>query len=122
MSDVQDRECLQTARLVLAAMSLAIGVPLALLVVSRLGISLAVWAYLIVAVLGLVLYPILGSLAASICEWFSRAVPDRKPWSEVKKIYTAAFWPVTLPFWLLAGGLFWTINLVFPGTFPTASS
>lgn len=116
MADLQERECLATAKLVLAGTSLAVGVPLALLVVSRLGICLPLWAYLIVGVLGLVLYPILGSLAASISEWLSRAVPDHKPWSEVKKIYTAAFWPVTLPFWVLAGLLFWSINLVFPST------
>ena len=114
MTDLEERERLATAKLVLAGTSLAIGVPLALLVVSRLGICLPVWAYLIVGILGLVLYPILGSLAAAISEWFSRAVPDRKPWSEIKKVYTAAFWPVTLPFWLLAGLLFWTINLVYP--------
>jgi hypothetical protein len=120
MADLEERERLATAKLVLAGTSLAIGVPLALLVVSRLCTCLPVWAYLIVGILGLVLYPILGSLAASISEWLSRAVPDHKPWSEVKKIYTAAFWPVTLPFWLLAGLLFWSINLVYP--LPSAKS
>ena len=114
MSDLQERERLETAKLVLAGTSLAIGVPLALLVVSRLCICLPLWAYLLVGLFGLIVYPILGSLAASISEWLSRAVPDHKPWSEVKKIYTAAFWPVTLPFWLLAGVLFWIINLVSP--------
>ena len=121
MSDLEERERLATAKLVLAGTSLAIGVPLALLVVSRLCICLPLWAYLLVGVFGLIVYPILGSLAASISEWLhAKAFPDHKPWSEVKKIYTAAFWPVTLPFWLLAGLLFWIINLVYP--LPSAKS
>jgi hypothetical protein len=66
-------------------------------------------------------FALINPIVARISVWFSQllhsvAFPDtHKSWSVAGKVWTGAFWPITLPFWIVVFLFFISINHLFRG-------